>query len=674
MFKFLKNNKYSYCFLIGLFFVFLNPVQAQVNNKETFPRLANYYLKWELNSHEAENLAKWDLLILDMEVQENSPEAIRKIRELNPNVIILAYITSQEIMSDFKYYHLANLRTDLKSGIIEDWYLKNEHGAKVSNWPGTYMLNVSDSVSTNNKGQKFNDFLPDFVAQRIKTSGLWDGVFYDNIWGDVAWINSANLDVNNDGQKDSISLSNKLWEEGNIKMLKRTRSLVGDDFLIVVNGRSHEPYSSVINGMMFENFPAPWEGSGCWSSSMNNYLKLEKLNKKPNISVINTYNPNQANYELLRFSLGSAMLGDAYFSYDYDTSNHTQMWWYDEYQVKLGAAISEPYNPTNSSRLISNDLFRRDFENGSVFVNASNKKQLQIFSQESFTKIKGSQDPVFNSGENINFISLKPKTAAILLKNEQLIKNSNFKNGFFHRFFDPSGKQVLEADFSFLPSYPGATESHVISKNGKRSIINSSNGTMHIENGGKLKTFKPFPLFNGAINFSLIEKQGSIEKIVVAPDVGGGPQVLVFDKNGKLEANFFAYDKNLRNGLKVSVIDLDNDGNYEIVTAAGRGTEPLVKVFSLSGEFKFSFLAYDKNFKGGISLAAGDMNKDSYGEIVTIPQGGGGPHVKIFNYQGKEVGGFFAFDKNTRDIFNVSLGNVTNNDKLEIVVGKQNPY
>lgn len=668
-----QKIKYLFSFLIILFLI-SSPVQAKIDTKEVFPRLANYYLKWELNDNEVQNLAKWDLLILDMEVQENSPEAIRKIREINPKVIILAYITSQEIMDDFKYYHLADLRGEFKKGIIDDWYLKDDKGNKVSNWPGTYMFNLSDNVSTNYKGQRFNDYLPAFVSEKIKGSGLWDGVFYDNIWGDVAWINSANLDVDNDGSKDLISVSNKLWEEGNLKMLQKTRSLVGNDFLIVVNGRSHEPYSNLVNGMMFENFPAPWEGDGTWSSSVNNYLKLEKNNYQPAISVINTYHPDKDNYKLLRFALSSAMLGDAYFSYDYDTSNHTQLWWYDEYDINLGRAISSPYNPLNNSKEITNGLLRRDFENGSVFVNAGDKKQLQIFQQESFTKIKGIQDPVVNSGERINFINIEPKTGVILLKDEQLIKNANFKNGFFHRFFDSSGKQVKGAEFSFIAAYPGFTETYVISKNNNQTTFNSSAGAINITSKGKTRSFKPFPLFKGPINFSIIEKEGVMEYIVVGPDQGGGPQVLVFNKDEKIIANFFAYDKGFRGGVKVSVVDLDGDGEYEIVTAPGKGVEPLVKVFSLNGKFKFSFLAYDKNFKGGISLAAGDMNNDGFAEIVTIPQGGGGPHVRIFNFQGKVVGGFFAYDKNYRDAFNISLGNVLNSDKLQIIVGKQNPY
>ncbi|MDD4902835.1 MAG: hypothetical protein PHE24_06955, partial [Patescibacteria group bacterium] len=64
-----------------------------------YPKLANYYLRWDIPNTEVDNLAKWDVLVLDMEVQHNSLANLRKLRQLNPNIIILAYITSEEIYS-----------------------------------------------------------------------------------------------------------------------------------------------------------------------------------------------------------------------------------------------------------------------------------------------------------------------------------------------------------------------------------------------------------------------------------------------------------------------------------------------------------------------------------------------------------------------------------------------
>lgn len=668
-------NKIKYLFVLSFILIInFSIAEAKVELPQNFPRLANYFLKWELNDYEAESLAKWDLLILDMEVQENSPEALRKIRKLNPNIIILAYITSQEIMSDFKYYHLAYLRPELKNNIIDAWYLKDTKGNKVTNWPGTYMLNLSDGALNNSLGQKFNDFLPEFVLKHIKSSGFWDGVFYDNTWGDVAWIANNDLDLNNDGVRDQINEANQAWANGFRKMLEKTRDLVGNDFLIVGNGKIYEPYQNIINGMMFENFPSSWEGDGTWAASMNNYLKISTLNTKPAISILNTYNKNQNNFSLMRFGLTSTLLGDGFFSYDYDTTNHGQLWWYDEYDVNLGKAISSVYNPNNNSSVINNGLFRRDFENASVFVNAGNKREIQIFSQENFSKIKGNQDKSFNSGERINFIDLPAKSGAILLKKEQVIKNAIFTNGFFYRFFDGSGKQTQAASFSFIKAYPNNSDLIIVSNKEKDFLLSGGAGVIKIIENDKSRSFKPFPLFSGNLSLAVIENEGDLEKIVVSPATTGGPQVLVFNQNNKLVANFFAYDKNLRTGLNLAVADVDGDGEFEIITAPGKGAEPLIKIFSLSGKLKYSFLAYDKNFRGGVSVSAGDLNNNGFSEIVTVPASAGGPHVRIFNFQGRAVGGFFAFDKNERDRFKVSLGDPDNNGKLEIIVGRQSPY
>jgi len=674
MINFFQKILYT-AFLLLIIFNFTNQAQASIEVKNTFPRLANYFLKWEISDYEAESLAKWDLLILDMEVQENSPEALKKIRRLNPDVIILAYITAQEIMDDFKYYHLAHLRPKLKEGINDSWYLKDEGGNKISNWPGTYMLNLSNKSQTNQRGQRFNDYLPEFVANNIKAAGLWDGVFYDNTWGDLAWVNKTDIDLDNDGCRETTTEINSLWAEGFKKMLDKTRTLVGPDFLIIGNGKIYEPYQSTLNGMMFENFPAFWEGDGIWASSMNNYLKLPSLNTSPSLSIINTYNKDQNNFELMRFGLSSTLLGDGFFSYDYDTTNHAQLWWYDEYDINLGRANSQAYNLLNNSKIINNSVFRRDFEDASVFVNASSKREIKIFSQESFSKPKGNQDSDFNNGERINFLELQPNTGAILIKNDKAIKNSTFTNGYFYRFLDGKGTQIKPATFSFLSAYPGSAEIIALTNNNfEDTIISASAGLIKVNGNGHNHSFRPFPLFKNGLSLAVSHKNGFLDKIVVGPGQGGGPQVLVFSAKGKLEGNFFAYDKNLRTGVNVAAVDLDGDGKVEIITTPGRGTEPLVKIFSLGGELKFSFLAYDKNFRGGVSLAAGDMNLDGKVEIVTIPSSGGGPHVRVFNHQGKVVGGFFAYSQDQRDKFEISLSDINDDGNLEILVGRQNPY
>ncbi|TSC96056.1 MAG: Peptidase S8 and S53, subtilisin, kexin, sedolisin [Parcubacteria group bacterium Athens1014_10] len=59
----------------------------------------------------------------------------------------------------------------------------------------------------------------------------------------------------------------------------------------------------------------------------------------------------------------------------------------------------------------------------------------------------------------------------------------------------------------------------------------------------------------------------SSEYIVTGAGNGGGPHVRAFNSNGFPGSfNFFAYDKNFRGGVNVAVGDIDGDGKAEIIT------------------------------------------------------------------------------------------------------------
>ncbi len=57
--------------------------------------------------------------------------------------------------------------------------------------------------------------------------------------------------------------------------------------------------------------------------------------------------------------------------------------------------------------------------------------------------------------------------------------------------------------------------------------------------------------------------------------------------------------------------DVNGDGRADIVTGAGPGGGPHVRVFSgVDLAVLASFFAYDPGFHGGVSVAAGDINGD----------------------------------------------------------------
>jgi hypothetical protein len=82
------------------------------------------------------------------------------------------------------------------------------------------------------------------------------------------------------------------------------------------------------------------------------------------------------------------------------------------------------------------------------------------------------------------------------------------------------------------------------------------------------------------------------------------------------------------------------------------------------------FFAYDPAFRGGVFVAAGDVNGDGKADIITGAGPGGGPHVRIWNGADfTELGGFFAYDPAFRGGVFVAAGDVTGDGVADIVTG-----
>jgi hypothetical protein len=146
------------------------------------------------------------------------------------------------------------------------------------------------------------------------------------------------------------------------------------------------------------------------------------------------------------------------------------------------------------------------------------------------------------------------------------------------------------------------------------------------------------PAFRGGVRVAVGDVNGDgTPDIVTAAGPGGGPHVRAWSGgSGAVLLDFFAYDPAFRGGVFVAAGDIDGDGRADVVTGAGDGGGPHVKMFSGNDAgLLMSFFAYDLDFRGGVRVAVGDMDGDGTTDIVTGPGDGGGPHVKVFS----EVGG-----------------------------------
>lgn len=694
--------------LLSVFLFSANPSQAlQGTVKQNSPKLVNYYLPWEIPNTEVEDLAKWDVLILDMEVQHNSLANLKRLRQLNPKIIILAYVYSEEASVNLNDTRYASLRSKILDQIDESWWLKDPAGKRVSIWGGTQELNITDGAGQVN-GQRWNDFLPEFVSREIISTGLWDGVFFDNVWPSLSWLNNGNLDINRDGKAESKAEMDRAWVSGNKKILGRLHELIGDDYIIMANSHAFADYQPYLNGIMLESFPASWEADGTWSGSMRSYTNVRNF-KEPKTMVISANTNNtwaMDNYRKLRFSLGSALLGDGFFSFDYGVNDHSQTWWYDEYEANLGKPISAPVNildKNNSSW--KKGLWRRDYENGIVIVNSTADNQNYVFTNEAYEKISGQQDRRVNNGAKVNMVSIMGEDAVVLLacadcqrqalaassasapaaKTEtakpaaraaSAIRETAFGNGQFIRIFDKDGKSAGNGFFSYENRYSPGVPVLVsdIDNDKKIEAAAGYKGKVYIyRDGKKVRDFSPYGAnFVGGLSLAAADLNGDgAKEIITGTAKGGGPQVRIFSDKGKaLNAGFFAGSKNFRGGVNVAAADLNNDGKTEIITGLGPGGSPEVRVWTKDGQpVGKVFMAYDRQFRGGVSVAVGDINGDGKKEIITGAGAGGGPEVRVFSADGRLLNKFFAFDKNDRGGIKVMAYDINGDGRDEILTG-----
>jgi hypothetical protein len=307
---------------------------------------------------------------------------------------------------------------------------------------------------------------------------------------------------------------------------------------------------------------------------------------EPKISIINAISKDQDDYFKMRSALMSALLTRAYFSFDYDISDHSQIWWYDEYDISLGAPKNGPTRIDGPGEDYSQGVWRQDFANGAIYLN-STFSEVRVDLPYRMQKLHGAQDEVVNDGGLVDYLILGP-TDGIVLRNVLKLYDISLLNGRKYKILNNAGKIVY----------------------GQYTLSNSS-----FKNSVRISQGK-----NGAVNSAALEStadfrnDGSLERID-GTKIGQESIIRILNnQTNKLLGVILPYPAEFLCGAKTAVGDVDGDGEEEIVVVPAFGG-PHLKIYSPFGKLKGEFFFADKNLRAQYDLVLSDMDNDGQDEI-----------------------------------------------------------
>jgi len=386
-----------------------------------FPRLG----KWILGTPESEalsggaeppltysveqiegRLAFNDVILgLDLLNETNFPDSLRRIRLLNPNAVMLPYRISEEQETNIPAPSNGNtsLQYDFLQGIANEWYVRSTTGKLVSevDFPFIFFMNISPFCPVVN-GQTFSSYLTTWLTGKVFRSGMWDGVAFDNLFARSTFPNDSdpsmlNNDWNRNGLRDETpALSSEMTRTAARNFLQDLQNKTGGLQLIAGNaGPLPELHlAELVNGYFFEGFNYNWNAPymdslspAGWRAAFDVYKIMQTTVRRPRINVIEGagqqgfitgreyFEPTADDIHAERFTMGTALLSDGFYSYDLHGVLSAPLW-FDEYSVDsngtavedrskkgyLGGALSDAKELTTAGSTV----FQEDFESGVV--------------------------------------------------------------------------------------------------------------------------------------------------------------------------------------------------------------------------------------------------------------------------------------------------------------------
>jgi FtsP/CotA-like multicopper oxidase with cupredoxin domain len=214
---------------------------------------------------------------------------------------------------------------------------------------------------------------------------------------------------------------------------------------------------------------------------------------------------------------------------------------------------------------------------------------------------------------------------------------------------------------------------YAVSSGGRVSVYRSSDDR-------PVRSLVPFPRGRGPVSTAIGDVDGdTIPDLAVGSGAGTRTVVRIYSGASKLRtriAQVVPFDESTR-GASVALGDLNGDGRDDLVAGMGSGGRPRVAIFDGETRARLAdFDAYEAGVRGGVSVATGMLEEGGRLSLVTGAGPGGPPTVKVFNFDlfGNRQGTFPDIRKRLAPLEVAAFDGSGSADRGGVTVATGDPY
>ena len=337
-------------------------------------------------------------------------KAVQALKAINPKILVGQYTILGAALDDPNDTASLDVQTKLDAA---NWWLLNAAKRKVQytrEFGPTWEVNVSTWAPQDAKGERW----PEWIAERnykvfFRDIPELDIMFLDNVQNP-----RVAADWNLDGADEPLNSPAVLAANyaGHVAEWNRVRQLLPRVLLVgnTDNDLGNPEWKGRLDGGLLEGIMGEiWsiETRAGWPAAMARYRAVMQNTRAPKIVGFNVHG-SPVDYRFFRYAYTSCLLDDGYFSFSDKAVMYSSVPWFDEYDFKLGQAVSGP-----PAAAWSQGVWRRDFQNGVVLVNPAIVSR-KVTVGSGLRRLAGTQDPAFNDGAVVSQVTLGPKDGIVL--------------------------------------------------------------------------------------------------------------------------------------------------------------------------------------------------------------------------------------------------------------------